>query len=137
MDKRKGIAMHFPIRVYYENTDAGGVVYHAQYLNFFERARTEYLRTLGFSQQQLLEQNLAFVVKRVEIDYNLPARLDDALQVETNIVALNKASLVFEQTLWRDETRLSQARVLVASVNLLKMKPVAIPQPLYQALQAV
>lgn len=129
--------MHFPIRVYYENTDAGGVVYHAQYLNFFERARTEYLRTLGFSQQQLLEQNLAFVVKKVEIDYNLPARLDDQLSVETKIVALNKASLVFEQSLWREECRLSQARVLVASVNLLKMKPVAIPQQLYQALQAV
>lgn len=129
--------MHFPIRVYYENTDAGGVVYHAQYLNFFERARTEYLRSLGFSQQQLLEQNLAFVVKRVEIDYKLPARLDDQLIVETKVIEKKKASLVFQQFLWRESCCLSQAKVVVASVDLIKMKPVAMPQQIYQLLQAV
>lgn len=129
--------MHFPIRVYYENTDAGGVVYHAQYLNFFERARTEYLRTLGFSQQQLLEQNLAFVVKKIEIDYKMPARLDDLLVIDTTIVEIKKASLVFKQSLWREERCLSQAFVQVATVNLLTMKPIAMPNPIYQALQAV
>ena len=70
----------FPVRVYYEDTDAGGVVYHARYLHFFERARTEYLRTLNFSQQSLLqEQQLAFVVKTMSIDYCIPAKLDDIL----------------------------------------------------------
>lgn len=87
--------MRFDLRVYYENTDAGGVVYHAQYLHFFERARTEFLRQLGFSQQQLLEQNLAFVVKRLEIDYNVAARLDDLLTVETQIVKLKKPPSFF------------------------------------------
>lgn len=129
--------MRFPIRVYYENTDAGGVVYHAQYLNFFERARTEYLRTLGFSQQQLLEQNLAFVVKKIEIDYKMPARLDDLLVIDTTIVEIKKASLVFKQSLWREDRCLSQAFVQVATVNLLTMKPIAMPYPIYQALQAV
>lgn len=129
--------MHFPIRVYYEDTDAGGVVYHAQYLNFFERARTEYLRTLGFSQQQLLEQNLAFVVKKIEIDYKMPARLDDLLVIDTTIVEIKKASLVFKQSLWREDRCLSQAFVQVATVNLLTMKPIAMPHPIYQALQAV
>lgn len=129
--------MHFPIRVYYENTDAGGVVYHAQYLNFFERARTEALRTLGFSQQALLAQQLAFVVKKIEIDYRFPARLDDLLSVETTIVALKKASMVFEQKLWRDDVCLTHATVTVACVDLVKMKPMAMPEPIFQALQRV
>lgn len=129
--------MHFPIRVYYENTDAGGVVYHAQYLNFFERARTECLRALAFSQQTLLEQNLAFVVKKLEIDYKQPARLDDLLSVETKLSEIKKASMTFEQHLWRDEICLCSAKVIVASVDLAKMKPIAIPHAIYQALQAV
>lgn len=129
--------MKFPIRVYYENTDAGGVVYHAQYLNFFERARTEYLRSLGFSQQQLLAQNVAFVVKRLEIDYKIAARLDDQLTIETNIAEIRKASIVFEQFLWKEDCCLSQAKVLVATVDLDKMKPIKIPFSIYQALQPV
>lgn len=129
--------MQFPIRVYYENTDAGGVVYHAQYLNFFERARTEALRTLGFSQHQLLEKQLAFVVKKIEIDYRFPARLDDLLTVESKIIELKKASLVFEQCLYRESLCLSQAKVTVACVNLEKMKPIAIPDVIYQTLQGV
>lgn len=129
--------MNFPIRVYYENTDAGGVVYHAQYLNFFERARTECLRTLSFSQQTLLEQNFAFVVKKLDIDYKQPARLDDLLSVETIVHEIKKASIVFEQHLWRENICLCSAKVVVASVDLAKMKPIAIPPGIYQALQAV
>lgn len=129
--------MQFAIRVYYENTDAGGVVYHAQYLNFFERARTEFLRRLNFSQQTLLQQNLAFVVKRLEIDYKQAARLDDLLRVETQVSEIKKASIVFTQHLWRDEICLCSAKVVVASVDLTKMKPVAIPAAIYRALQAV
>ncbi|QBQ64726.1 tol-pal system-associated acyl-CoA thioesterase [Actinobacillus indolicus] len=127
--------MDFPIRVYYEDTDAGGVVYHARYLHFFERARTEYLRKLGFSQQNLLADCLAFVVKKMEIDYKIPARLDDLLRVQTKISELKGAKIVFYQQLWRDDNLLSEALVTVASVDLTKMKPVAIPANIKQAFQ--
>ncbi|WP_150539986.1 tol-pal system-associated acyl-CoA thioesterase [Actinobacillus vicugnae] len=129
--------MNFPIRVYYEDTDAGGVVYHANYICFFERARTEYLRQVGFSQQQLLAGSFAFVVKKLEIDYKIPARLDDLLRVETIVTELKKATIVFQQQLWRDDICLSEAKVTVASVDLIKMKPVAIPDEIRRALQAV
>lgn len=127
--------MDFPIRVYYEDTDAGGVVYHARYLHFFERARTEYLRQLGFSQQNLLADSLAFVVKKMEIDYKIPARLDDLLRVQTKISELKGAKIVFYQQLWRDDNLLSEALVTVASVDLTKMKPIAIPANIKQAFQ--
>ena len=129
--------MKFPIRVYYEDTDAGGVVYHARYLHFFERARTEFLRLAGFSQQVLFSQNLAFVVKKMEIDYKIPARLDDFLFVETTISELKGAKIVFRQQLWFDECCLSEATVTVASVDLTKMKPIAVPSEIVEALQAV
>lgn len=116
------------MRVYYEDTDAGGVVYHARYLHFFERARTEYLRKLGFAQQKLLdEKNLAFVVKTMNIDYRVPARLDDALIVETEVTQLKSASMIFTQSLKRDDMILSTATVVVACVDLNRMKPVALP----------
>ncbi|MBN6710312.1 tol-pal system-associated acyl-CoA thioesterase [Haemophilus haemoglobinophilus] len=119
----------FPVRVYYEDTDAGGVVYHARYLHFFERARTEYLRTLGFSQQNLLSENqIAFVVKSMQIEYCVPAKLDDLLVVETCVDTVKGASIVFSQILKRDEEILSESIVKVASVDLIKMKPVAIPK---------
>ena len=123
--------MHFPIRVYYEDTDAGGVVYHASYVRFFERARTEFLRNKGFSQQSLLSKNIAFVVKKLEIDYKMPGRLDDLLSVETEIKEIKKASIIFEQKLC-----LSHAIVSVASVDLLKMKPIAIPKDIRDAMDS-
>lgn len=128
--------MKFPVRVYYEDTDAGGVVYHARYLHFFERARTEFLREKGFSQQQLLAQNLAFVVKKMEIDYKIPARLDDFLIVESEISELKGAKIVFQQRLLKEDTCLSETTVVVASVDLSKMKAVAVPNEIRQALQA-
>ena len=122
------LIFQFPVRIYYEDTDAGGVVYHARYLHFFERARTEYLRTLDFSQQMLLnERNVAFVVKTMTIDYCLPARLDDWLVVETKISEVRGAAILFTQQLKRDELILCTATVKVASVDLSKMKPVALP----------
>lgn len=123
-----------PIRIYYEDTDAGGVVYHARYLHFFERARTEYLRSIGFTQQALLrEQQIAFVVKSLVIDYKFPAKLDDWLFVETEIVAIKGATILFKQYLKRDTDVLSMADVKVACVDLNKMKPVAIPDELKAA----
>lgn len=124
----------FPVRVYYEDTDAGGVVYHARYLHFFERARTEYLRTLDFSQQALLnERNLAFVVKSMAIDYRFPARLDDLLSVETEVSELKGATILFTQWLKRDELILCTATVKVACVDLGKMKPMALPAEVKEA----
>lgn len=129
--------LDFPIRVYYEDTDAGGVVYHANYICFFERARTEFLRQGGFSQQQLLAEDIAFVVKKLSIDYKSPARLDDLLTIKTIITEVKKATIVFNQQLWKDDICLSEATVIVASVNLTKMKPIAIPNHILNALQAV
>ena len=124
----------FPVRVYYEDTDAGGVVYHARYLHFFERARTEYLRTLDFSQQVLLnERNLVFVVKSMAIDYRFPARLDDLLSVETEVSELKGATILFTQRLKRDELILCTATVKVACVDLGKMKPMALPAEVKEA----
>lgn len=125
--------MRFPVRVYYEDTDAGGVVYHARYLHFFERARTEFLRAAGFSQQQLLAQNLAFVVKKMTLDYKLPARLDDLLVVESKICELKGAKIVFLQQLYKDDVCLCESIVIVASVDLTKMKAVAIPSTIRDA----
>ncbi|MCW9716313.1 tol-pal system-associated acyl-CoA thioesterase [Avibacterium sp. 21-594] len=123
-----------PIRVYYEDTDAGGVVYHAHYLHFFERARTDYLRELGFSQQALLdEHNLAFVVKTMQIDYRLAAKLDDLLTVETEISGIKGATILFSQQIKRNDVLICTAEVKVACVDLTKMKPVAIPQEIKAA----
>ncbi|HCR4016818.1 TPA: tol-pal system-associated acyl-CoA thioesterase [Morganella morganii] len=119
----------WPIRVYYEDTDAGGVVYHGQYLAFFERARTEMLRERGFHQQRLLEEQLGFVVRKLTIDYHRPARLDDLLEVRSEITDIRRASLTFTQTLMhKNGTLLCRAEVLVACVNISLMKPVALPE---------
>ncbi|MBP7467595.1 tol-pal system-associated acyl-CoA thioesterase [Thauera sp.] len=126
-----------PIRVYYEDTDAGGVVYYANYLKFCERARTEWLRTLGVSQQALIdEQGLGFVVRSVQADYRASARLDDALEVITQVAMLRRASILFEQQLVRGQELLFTARVLLASIDLRRQKPVAIPASLHALLES-
>ncbi len=117
------------IRVYYEDTDAGGIVYYANYLKFMERARTEWLRELGTNQADLLEHSVGFVVKRVEMDNQAPARFNDLLCIETQIVELKRASLVFQQTIISPKQQtLVKALIRVACVNLSNMKPQAIPK---------
>ena len=126
-----------PIRVYYEDTDAGGVVYYANYLKFCERARTEWLRTLGVSQQALIdEQGLGFVVRSVQADYRASARLDDALEVITQVAMLRRASILFEQRIMRGQELLFTTRVLLASIDLHRQKPVAIPASLHALLES-
>ncbi|WP_131976739.1 tol-pal system-associated acyl-CoA thioesterase [Cricetibacter osteomyelitidis] len=126
------------VRVYYEDTDAGGVVYHARYLHFFERARTEYLRTLAFSQQNLLaEKHIAFVVRNMTIDYRLPARLDDWLTIKTEVENFTAATINFKQTLKKEDSILCTATVKIACVDLSKMKPVAIPDEVKAAFLTV
>ncbi len=115
---------NWPITIYYEDTDAGGVVYHSNYLKFFERARTEMLRAIGVSQQVLLEQRIGFVVRHAEIDFKQGARLDDQLTVVTSIAELKKASLTFCQELVNPEGQLlCKAIVKVACIDNEKMKP--------------
>jgi acyl-CoA thioester hydrolase len=109
----------FPIRVYYEDTDAGGVVYHANYLCFMERARTEWLRALGFEHHTLAtELNILFVVGNIDIHYRKPARLNDALTVKTSIEALGRVSLAFKQEIWRETINNSPELLTTASVKV-------------------
>lgn len=117
------------IRVYYEDTDAVGVVYHASYVSFYERARTEMLRQLKFSQQTLLEQQIAFVVRRMTIDYFSAARLDDLLEVQSEIVLLRRTTMTFAQRIINTQGKvLNQANVLIACINPHLMKPIAFPK---------
>ncbi len=111
----------FPIRVYYEDTDAGGVVFYANYLKFFERARTEWLRSAGVSQERVTsETGLIFVVRHTAVDYLAPARLDDRLVVRSRLVRLGRVSVQFFQEAWRlaDETEVSGAPELLASASI-------------------
>jgi acyl-CoA thioester hydrolase len=118
----------WPLRVYYEDTDAGGVVYHASYVRFFERGRTEWLRSLGYSQARLVaEEGVLFSVVSLEIDYQKPARLDDQLQVVTRVQLAGGASVRFEQDIRRDGEQLAQGTVLVACVDAQSFKPKRLP----------
>ena len=122
-------------RVYYEDTDAGGVVYYVNYLKFMERARTERLRELGFAQSALAGENLLFVVHSSQARYHAPARLDDELLVSAQVIELNRVSLRFNQQVWRasDATLLCEGQFLVACVRADSFKPRAIPKALRAA----
>ena len=126
-------------RVYYEDTDAGGVVYYVNYLKFMERARTERLRELGFAQSELAGENLLFVVHSSQARYHAPARLDDELLVSAQVIELNRVSLRFKQQVWRasDATLLCEGQFLVACVRTNSLKPRAIPETLRAAFAAV
>ncbi len=125
-----------PCRVYYEDTDAGGVVYYVNYLKFMERARTEWLRSLGMHQSQLAEENLLFVVHSVEARYLASARLDDDLRVTVEVVDARRASLRFRQQILRvrDDQLLCEGQTLVACVHADSFKPRAVPDVLRDAL---
>lgn len=127
----------WPLRVYYEDTDAAGVVYYANYLRFCERARTEALRELGFEQDRLMrERALGFVVKSVAADYLRPARLDDALRVRSRIERLGGASLTFLQEILREEELLFSSRIIIACIDLTRQHPTSIPSELHSKLKA-
>jgi acyl-CoA thioester hydrolase len=116
------------VRVYYEDTDAGGIVYYANYLKFFERARTEWLRAAEVGQQALRERHGAqFVVKHCSVDYHAPAVLDDVIELTITIEKLGRASVQFVQQAWRGATLLTSARVKVGCVDATSLKPRAIP----------
>ena len=124
------------IRVYFEDTDAGGVVYHANYLKFFERARTEFLRSLGWSQNALLEiKTCAFVVSDLSIQFKRPAKLDDELQILTTLKSLRKASFVFDQFAYKGETLMASANVRVVCIDPAKGMPRAIPSQIFENIE--
>ena len=128
----------WPVRVYYEDTDAGGVVYHANYLAFMERARTEWLRSLGFGQRELAEGlGVLFAVRSMELDFLKPARFDDELSVTATIHHLARASIDFRQEIHSasGET-LCRGRIRVACIDAERFRPCAIPQPIRNAAEA-
>ncbi len=124
----------FPIRIYYEDTDAGGVVFYANYLKYMERARTEWLRSAGFEQDVLAEQqNLVFAVHRVKLDYLKPARFNDLVQVTATIKKEGKASLDFYQEVRRDGTVLCKADIQIVCVDVDEFVPRPIPEDIVSA----
>lgn len=127
----------FPVRVYYEDTDAGGVVYHSRYLNFMERARTEWLRAYGFTQSTLTQQEqVLFVVHSMQLQFKKPARLDDELQVFSQLMEMGRGSFSCRQHIMRDDTVLIEAQVKVACVNADSFKPTGIPARIKIALES-
>jgi acyl-CoA thioester hydrolase len=130
----------WPIRVYYEDTDAGGVVFYANYLKFFERARTEWLRAAGIGQDALAkEHGVLFVVKSATVDYHAPAKLDDELKLSTVVERLGRASVQFVQSAWRqvdnDRILLASARVKVGCIGNSDLRPASIPAKVFEQLQ--
>jgi len=126
----------WPVRIYWEDTDAGGVVYHASYLRFLERARTEWLRSLGVQQSRIKEDSgLAFLVREMQLDFLKAALLDDELQVTVEVKERRAASILFAQSIYRaDGVELLRATVRAACVDTRRMRPVQIPAGLIPGL---
>lgn len=125
----------WPVRVYYEDTDAGGVVYHSNYLNFMERARTEWLRALGFEQIEVKDSHgVIIVVHSLSISFKKPANFNDMLEIHCDIVKIGHGSIELAQTITRNGELLINAHVKAAFVNAVTFKPVGIPTQIKQAM---
>jgi acyl-CoA thioester hydrolase len=125
----------WPIRVYYEDTDAGGVVYHSNYLNFMERARTEWLRALGFEQTDIKEKlGVIIVVHSLSISFKSPAYFNDLLDIHCDVVKIGRGSIELAQTITRNGVLLISAHVKAAFVNSASFKPVGIPADIKEAM---
>jgi len=125
------------IRVYYEDTDAGGIVYHANYLKFCERGRTEFLRQLGIEQDGYLKQNIAFVVKSMQIDFKVAAKFNDQVTVNSELQQIKRASVEFKQTIINESGQpVFLADVQVACIDPVKMRPIAIPSEILEVLKS-
>ncbi|WP_018878520.1 MULTISPECIES: tol-pal system-associated acyl-CoA thioesterase [unclassified Thioalkalivibrio] len=130
-------AFEWPVRVYYEDTDAGGVVYHANYLKFMERARTEWLRALGFEQDRLRsEYGIVFAVRRLAVEMQRPAHFNEALTVTCRVTRMRRASVEFAQVVQREATALATGEVAIACVDMARQAPVAIPDEVARAMRA-
>lgn len=121
----------WPIRIYYEDTDAAGVVYHSNYLKYMERARTEWLRAIGFSQQELREKSgIIIVITELEMKFMQPALLDDLLEVKSTLIKSTGASFVFDQLIEKSPEKICKARVKGVCLDALTFKPQRIPAEL-------
>jgi acyl-CoA thioester hydrolase len=125
------------VRVYYEDTDAAGIVYYANYLRFIERGRTELLRTLGHDQNELMKEGIAFAVRSASAEFLKPAKLDDLLTVETGIASLGRAQVTFAQRILRGQELLLDAKIRVACIDPLRGKPIPMPRALHEQLSAL
>jgi len=126
----------WPVRVYYEDTDSAGVVYYANYLRYFERARTEWLRALSFEQTELATRHgVVFVVRSITVDYLLPARFNDALDISVELADVGASQIAMQQRVVRGNDTLVEAVVRVVCVNIAAMKPVRIPKPLLEKIR--
>ena len=125
------------VRIYYEDTDAAGIVYYANYFRFLERGRTEFLRSLGHDQHALMQEGIAFAVCSASAEFLKPARLDDLLTVETAIAALGRAQLSFAQRVVRGHELLLDAKIRVACIDPLRGRPIPMPRALHQQLSAL
>lgn len=130
--------MHeFTVRVFYEDTDATGVVYHANYVKFMERCRSDWLETIGWNNRRFNEQfAIAFAVSKLSVQYLQPARLNDVLTVKAELTRLGAANLSFAQYVWRESDLLCRGELKVAGLNEQTFKPVQVPQPLIDAIAA-
>ena len=131
------MSFEIPVRVYIEDTDAGGIVFYGNYLKFFERARTEFLRSIGFEQSVTIENNLIFVVRHVAVDYRAPARLDDLLTISCAVHSIRPTRVLFSQSANRanDGMSLVNAEVEVVAVSRDTLKPRVLPATLLNTLQ--
>lgn len=125
-----------PVRVYIEDTDAGGIVYYVNYLKFMERARTELMRSLGFDKDVIFNAELMFVVNDVAVEYYAPARLDDQLEVGAHITSLGAANMVLTQNVMREGELLVQGKVKIVCVDRHSVKPKRMPKAMQQALRS-
>jgi acyl-CoA thioester hydrolase len=131
------LAFSLPVRVYYEDTDAGGVVYYANYLKFFERCRSEWVRSLGYDQSQLTQSHgIIFVVRSVSVEYLRPARLEDLLTIRLEVEELGRSRIILRQSAHRGEEALATGVVQIVCVACEPMKATPIPKMLRQQLEA-
>lgn len=131
------MSFEFKVRCYYEDTDAGGIVFYANYLKFFERARTEWLRAAGIEQQQLREETgLIFVVAETALRYLQPARLDDLLTLTVEPEPAGRATLMLRQRALRGDTLLAEGQIRIGCVRAADLKPQRLPHPVLKAVTA-
>ena len=134
----KRVVFEWVARVYFEDTDSGGVVYHANYLKFMERARTEWLRKLGLNQIKLKQENkVMFVVRKIDIQYKIPARFNDELLIQTDCVKTTDYSIMLEQNILRDKQTITEGSVEIVCINSDLFKPVRIPKMAKQLMEII
>ena len=132
------VKFEWSVRVYFEDTDSGGVVYHANYLKFMERARTEWLRTLGLNQIKLKQEDkLMFVVRKIDIQYKIPARFNDELLIQTVCGKTTDYSIMLKQNILRDKQTITEGSVEIVCINSDLFKPVRIPKMVKQLMEII